>query len=234
MTIQIYELCGADETVLFSPHCWKVRMAIAHKGLDYRTIPTPFTKVATMEGGVSRKIPVIRDGDIVVEESFEIAKYLEETYPDGPSLFNGEGGLALTQMVINWSQTQIHPALVRLCLLDIYSCLAPDDQTFFRETREKLFGCTLEEFEAKFPKNSEALNAALLPLNLTLKKQPFIGGNSPLFADYVVFGGLQWMRVVAGDTLLPTDGPVGEWFSRLLDMYGGMGRKTTIADTARA
>ena len=50
----------------------------------------------------------------------------------------------MTQMVINWSQTQVHPAVVKLCLIDIYNCLAPADQAFFRETREKLFGCTLE------------------------------------------------------------------------------------------
>ena len=231
MTIQIYELCGADETVLFSPHCWKTRMAVAHKGLDYETLPTPFTKVATMEGGDSRKIPVIRDGDTVVEESFEIAKYLEATYPKGPSLFGGAGGEAMTQMVINWSQTQVHPAVVKLCLIDIYNCLAPADQAFFRETREKLFGCTLEEFDAKFPKNTEALDAALLPLTLTLRKQNYIGGDTPLFADYVVFGALQWLRVSAGEKLLP-GGPVGDCFNRLLDMYDGMGRKATIAVTA--
>ena len=45
MTIDIYELCGADEELLFSPHCWKTRMSLAHKGLDYTVIPTPFTKV---------------------------------------------------------------------------------------------------------------------------------------------------------------------------------------------
>ena len=229
MTIQIYELCGADEKVLFSPHCWKTRMALAHKGLDYETIPTPFTKVATMEGGDSRKIPVIRDGDTVVEESFEIAKYLEETYPDGPSLFGGEGGLALTQMVINWSQTQVHPAVVKLCLMDIHDSLATEDQAFFRQTREKLFGCTLEEFDAKFPKNADGLNAALLPLELTLKKQPFIGGKTPLFADYVVFGALQWLRTTAGDEFLPKEGGVATWFNALLDMYDGMGRNAASA-----
>jgi len=80
MTIQIYELCGADPKHLFSPHCWKVRMAVAHKGLPWETIPVPFTKVASIEGGESRRIPVIRDGETVIEESYEIAKYLEANY----------------------------------------------------------------------------------------------------------------------------------------------------------
>lgn len=229
MTIQIYELCGANPERLFSPHCWKVRMAVAHKGLDWQTIPIPFTKVATIEGGDSRRIPVIRDGDTVVEESFEIARYLESTYPDANSLFNGSGGEALSLQIINWSQTALHPEVVKLCLLDIYNSLAPDDQAFFRTTREKMFGCTLEEFSARHAKDGENLGKALLPLELTLKKQKFIGGDSPLFADYAVFGALQWLRTSSAEDYLAQGSAVAQWFDALLDMYGGMGRAGRVA-----
>ena len=119
MTIHIYELCGADEELLFSPHCWKTRYAMAHKGLDYETVPTPFTKVATLEGGEKRTVPVIRDGDYVMHESYDIACYLEDTYPDAPSLFGGDGGRAITRLIIDWSQTQLHPAVARLGLKPI-------------------------------------------------------------------------------------------------------------------
>ena len=229
MTIKIYELCGANPEQVFSPHCWKVRMAVAHKGLSWETIPTPFTKVATIEGGDSRRIPVIRDGDTVVEESYEIARYLEATYPDAPSLFNGEGGEALTALTINWSATQVHPEVVKLCLLNIYNSLAPVDQEFFRGSREKMFGCTLEEFDAKHAKNGDGLAKVLLPLELTLKKQKFIGGESPLFADYVVFGALQWLRTSSTEDYLKADSAVANWFGALLDMYDGMGRKGRVA-----
>jgi len=225
MTIQIYELCAADQNLLFSPHVWKVRMAVAHKGLDYQSIPTPFTKVASVENGNNRRVPVIRDGETVVEESFEIARYLESTYSDRPSLFNGEGGLALSAQIINWSQATLHPEVAKLCLLDIHSRLAPEDQAFFREPRAKMFGCKLEEFDAKFPKDNGNPVKALLPLELTLKKQNFIGGDSPLFADYVVFGALQWLRLSARNDVMPKDSAVANWFDQLLDMYDGMGRR---------
>ena len=229
MTIQIYELCGADETQLFSPHCWKTRLSLAHKGLDYETIAVPFTKVATIEGGDARRVPVIRDGDTVVEESLKIAEYLDEKYPDTPSLLGGSDATALTKFIINWSQTQLHPAVVKLCLMDIYNALAPEDQVFFRTTREKLFGCTLEEFDAKFPKTPDNLNTTLVPLELTLKGQPFIGGDKPMFADYVVFGALQWCRTTCTHDVMPKEGKVAEWFDALLDMYDGMGRKAVAA-----
>ena len=224
MTIQIYELCGADKKNLFSPHCWKARMAVAHKGLNYESVPTPFTKVATTEGGDSRRVPVIRDGETVVEESYAIAQYLDEKYPDAPSLFDGPGGETLTKFIINWSQTQLHPAVAKLAVLDIYNALADEDKAFFRTSREKTFGCTLEEFDAKFPKDSTALNAALVPLELTLKNQDYIGGDKPLFVDYVVFGALQWLRMTCTHDVMPKDNAVAAWFDRLLDMYDGIGR----------
>ena len=229
MTIQIYELCGADPKHLFSPHCWKVRMAVAHKGLAWETIPVPFTKVAGIEGGESRRIPVIRDGETVVEESYEIAKYLEANYADKPSLFGGEGGEALTLQIINWTQVSLHPEVAKLCLMDIHNSLAPADQEFFRTSREKMFGCTLEEFSSKHPKNAEALNKALTPLELTLKKQPYIGGNTPLFADYVVFGALQWLNTTSSVDYLSGETKVSGWFDSLLDMYDGLGRKGKVA-----
>jgi len=208
-------------------------MSLAHKGLEFETVPTPFSAVAGIEGGSARRVPVLRDGETVVEESFEIAKYLDATYPDKPGLLKGEGGEALTQLVIAWSQTQVHPAVVQLCLMDIYNALAPEDQAFFRTTREQLFGKTLEQFQAQFDQNDNSkLVAALVPLELMLKKQPYIGGPAPAFADYVVFGPLQWLRTCATRDVMPKDSRVADWFERLLDMYDGAGRKVPPAFTA--
>ena len=42
MAITLYDLCGRDERLRFSPYCWRVRMALAHKGLDYTTVAWRF------------------------------------------------------------------------------------------------------------------------------------------------------------------------------------------------
>jgi glutathione S-transferase len=229
MAIQIYELCGADETNLFSPHCWKTRMSVAHKGLDHESIATPFTSVATVEGGDSRRVPVIRDGDTVVEESFKIAEYLDEKYPDSPKLLHSGVDKAMTNFIINWSQTQLHPLVARMAIMEIHDALAPADQEFFRTTREKLFGMSLEDFATKMAATPDDLKKALVPLELTLKGQKFIGGDTPHFADYVVFGALQWLRICKGEAVLPQEGTVANWFNSLLDMYDGMGRAAKAA-----
>ena len=46
MTIQLYDLAGADENLRFSPFCWRARMALAHKGLAYETIPWRYSDKA--------------------------------------------------------------------------------------------------------------------------------------------------------------------------------------------
>src|SRR4029079_15212540 len=119
MTILLYELVGADAARPYSPHCWKTAMSLAHKGLDFKSVPTRFLDVPKVEGGVSKTVPVIRDGDHVVADSFAIALYLDETYPERPTLFAGDGGKAMARFIERWSQLTIHPYVTTAALLDI-------------------------------------------------------------------------------------------------------------------
>ena len=229
MSIILHELVGADTSRPFSPHCWKVVMALAHKGLPFERNNVCFTKVPELEGGVSKTVPVIRDGSQVISDSFMIAAYLEETYPDKPSLFGGDGGQAMARFIESWTNTVLHGAMRDIALLDIHDALAPVDQEYFRSSREARMGVTLEQVAEGRAKALEALPATLLPLRVTLKSQPWIGGSSPLFADYIVFGALQWVRLTAGVKLVEDGDPVGDWFERCLDLYDGLGRSAPAA-----
>ncbi|MEM6461931.1 MAG: glutathione S-transferase family protein [Pseudomonadota bacterium] len=229
MTIVLYELTGADTARPFSPHCWKTVMSLEHKGLDFKRSPVPFTAVPTIENEVSKTVPVIRDGDKVIADSFAIALYLDETYPDRPSLFGGESGIALSRFVEAWSLAQLHTGIGGRLLLDIYEMLEPEDQIYFRHSRETRFGKTLEEVVEASSKRIGEFPARLEPLRLMLKTQPFIGGQAPLFADYIVFGAFQWARVCGSEQFLAPDDPVAAWFDRCLDLHGGAGRSVAAA-----
>jgi glutathione S-transferase len=231
MTIILYDLCARDERIRFSPHCWKIKMALAHKGLAFETRPTPFTKIPAIGGGFSKTVPVIDDGGKLVRESFDIAVYLEETYPDGPSLFKGEGGRAEAKFVESWAITDLHPPLMPLIIGDIHAGLDDENQAYFRDSREKRFGKTLEEVGAgREARLGDFQEKTLAPLRLTLKRQPFLGGDTPTFADYIVFGAFQWARVASPFNVLPPAGdPVTEWFARCLDLHGGIGRQMPAA-----
>lgn len=229
MTILLYDLVGADRQRPFSPHCWKVAFALAHKGLGFESVPTPFTAVASVENGVCGTVPVIRDGERVVGDSFDIALYLEEAYPDRPTLFGGEGGRAMARFVERWSQLTVHPYLGAAALVDIHDCLAPEDQAFFRASRENRFGRRLEEIPVGRDDRLAAFRASLEPLRSMLGYQPFIGGGSPLFADYIVAGAFQWVRVVSSYPFLAAADPVAHWFARCLDLHDGLGRRVAAA-----
>lgn len=224
MTIILHDLVGADPARPFSPHCWKVTMALAHKGLPFERNNVCFTKVPEVEGGVSKSVPVIRDGSQVIADSFLIAAYLEETYPDRPSLFGGEGGQAMARFVEAWSQSTVHAALNVIVLKEIHDILAPEDQAYFMPSREARLGKTFEEVAERREAEIEGFSAKLTPLRVMLKSQPWIGGSTPLFADYIVFGALQWARVTSSAKLLQEDDPVFDWFERCLDLFDGLGR----------
>ncbi|WP_048647709.1 glutathione S-transferase family protein [Nitratireductor soli] len=229
MPIMLYELVGQDEARPFSPHCWKVAFALAHKGLEFTSVPTRFGVVATIEDGASKIVPVIRDGDRVVADSFQIALYLEEAYPEGPTLFAGEGGKALSRFIEKWSIAALHTFIGPAILVDIHDRLDSPDQAYFRESREARFGCRLEEAAHGREARLDAFRASLAPLRVTLEKQPFLGGEGPLFADYVVAGALQWARVISPFRLLDDADPVAAWFERCLDLHGGLGRRVQAA-----
>lgn len=229
MTIILYDLVGADEKRPYSPHCWKVAMALAHKGLAFKTVPTRFLDVPKVEGGISPTIPVIRDGDTVVADSFAIALYLEEAYPEGPSLFRGKGGEAMARMIERWSQTQLHPFLGSAALLEILNLQDAENAAYFRENREARYGKTIEEVSAERDAHLASFRQKLEPLRSMLGYQPFIGGQTPLFPDYIVFGALQWVRVMSTYQFLEPGDVVSEWFERCLDLNNGLGRSLPAA-----
>jgi len=229
MTRVLYTLCGKDESRPFSPHCWKVALALAHKGLDFVERPYPFTAIADIEDGFSKTVPILRDGDRLVRDSFDIALYLEEAYPDRPTLFGGEGGKALSRFVESFSQMIIHMPITKMAIMHIHDMLDETDQVYFRASRLERLGKPIEEVAAEGEAERSAFASRLEPVRRTLHFQPFLGGDSPLFADYILFGALQWMRVTAGSPPLPQDDAVLQWFERCLDLYDGLGRRVAAA-----
>jgi glutathione S-transferase len=226
MALKLFELVGADITRPFSPFCWRTRMALAHKGLVAETIPWCFTEKHAIAPHQSNKVPVLLDGETSVADSWKIANYLEDTYPDRPSLFGGEGGRAMGRMINWWGDVAIVGGLAPLIAVDVPDHLKPDDSAYFRQTREAHFGKPLQELAANRDKSVEGFRRTLDPMRLTLKTQPFLGGATPNYADYIVFGGFQWARVVSPFKLLAENDLIHAWREKLLDAFDGMARKS--------
>ena len=226
MSLKLFELVGADASRPFSPYCWRTRMALAHKGLSAELIPWCFTEKSAIASHRSDKVPVLIDGETSVADSWKIANYLEDAYPDRPSLFGGEGGRAMGRMINWWGDIAIVGGLFPFIGADIHGHLKPEDAVYFRQTREARIGKTLEEAVQTRDKAIEGFRRSLDPMRLTLKTQAYLGGDAPNYADYIVFGGFQWARATSPFKLLAENDLIYAWREKLLDAFDGMARNS--------
>ena len=222
--LTLYELAGADRQVRFSPHAWKVLMALAHKGLCADRVPLRFADKDKIAFSGQTLLPVLVHDHETVSDSWRIALYLEERFPTQPSLFQGDGAAAVTRFVNSWADTQLLPAVARIILMDVYHCLDTEDRTYFRTSREKHFGMALERVVADQPARLAELRMALRPLRHMLRKQDFISGNVAGYADYCVFGMFMWAHCCSAVELLEVDDVITTWRARLLNEFGGLAR----------
>ncbi|MGQ7794363.1 glutathione S-transferase N-terminal domain-containing protein [Faunimonas sp. B44] len=229
MTVRLYELCGADRSLLFSPYCWRVRFALAHKGVAHETVPTAFTEVGTIGDGAFRSVPVLEEDGHLIAESFDIALHLEAEHPDRPALFENAAAVAAARFVEGWSMFQLHPAIAPMIISRIHDLLAPADQAYFRSSREARYRTTLEAFTTGVDANRESFAKALATVRHALARHEWLGGAEPRYADHVVLGSLMWLYTIHGELPLAADDPVLSWFGRGLDLYGGIGRAAVTA-----
>lgn len=231
MAIVMYDLAGADPAIRFSPYCWRSRMALAHKDLPVRTIPWRFTDKQTLAFSGQGGVPVIKDGNKVVVDSWAIATYLEERYDDRPSLFGCETGAAHARFINVWADTVMLPGIARMIVRDVFDILDPKDRNYFRKTREERFGMKLEQVQADREQRLPALRSSWQPVRSVLQSQEWLGGDDgPTYADYIIFSGLQWARCVSHFELLAEDDPIAAWRERMLDLFGGLARSAkTVA-----
>jgi glutathione S-transferase len=207
----------------YSPYGWRIRMALAHKGLDAAAeLCWHSDKKLAFSG--QHLVPVVVDSTRVVSDSWKIACYLDEAYPDRPALMQGEQGRSFARLMNSWADTIIGRPLVRSLYLDIHNSLHPDaDAREFRRRREERNGATLETLHAGRAKDFAELNKAMLPLNDLLRGQPFIAGQAPAYVDYIVFGTLQMpYRLDNIEPLAQEQDAVIRWRNDMRRLFNGL------------
>lgn len=166
-----------------SPYAWRVQLALEHKGLAYET------RVLSMSGGDLRtpaflaqsprgKVPVLRDGDLVITESLAILAYLDRRYPDRPIF-----GRTPEEAAVIWRHVAEYTAYVdeavESFILPIY------------------FGRLAEEAD-RVSHAVETLTRELAGYERALGGSPYLAGGAPSAADFVVFPHVQSVLRAAG------------------------------------
>ncbi len=232
MALTLYERLAADDRRP-SPFCWRARFAVAHKGLAPEVMAIRFTEPERVAFSGQGKVPVLVDGEQVIWDSWSIACYLEESYPDRPSLFGGPGGQALARLVNHWVDTSLHGALAWVLTPSLHAILDPEDQVYFRETREARWSTTLEHLRSDRSRYLAALDPVFEPLRLRLAEAPFICGEQAAYGDYLVFSAFQWARCTDPEDLLAADdNGLRAWRERMLALFDGLARSVPAFDNA--
>ena len=227
MAITFYDLVDKDGR-RYSPYGWRVRMALAHKGLGAAVELCWHSDKEKLAFTGQHLVPVLRDARKVVNDSWNIACYLDEAYPDSPMLMNGPQGRSFARFLNYWMDSIIGRPLVRSLYLDILKSLHPQaDAQEFRQRREERNGATLEALHANRAEDFSEINRAMLPLNELLREQPFVAGTAPAYVDYIVFGTLQMPRVLGIEPLEPHQAGVIRWREEMRKLFNGLADSTS-------
>ena len=221
--LELWELGGRDGC-RFSTFSWRTRLALHHKGLAFTTHAVSVADKAAIAFSGQDKVPILKDGDRVVSDSWTIALYLEREFADRPTLFGGVTGETLTQVFNGWTDRELIPALIPYLMRDLLDCVSEIDAAHLRGQIERASKKSLEELTAERGKALPAFRRKLAPVRRVLEHRSFLGGPTPTYADYILFGLLQWSRVTSCTPVLEPGDAVAAWFERVLDLHGGVGR----------
>ena len=222
--LELWELGGRADC-RFSTFSWRTRLALHHKGLSFAVHPVAVSDKAAIGFSGQGKVPILKHDGRVIPDSWAIALYLEKEFPERPTLFGGEIGQTLTHVFNVWADRELIPALIPFLMRDVLDCVGEADGAHLRLQIESAMKKTLEDLSAGREQAVQAFRRKLQPVRKALETRNFLGGAAPTYADYVLFGLLQWARVISPAKVLEDDDAVAAWFERVLDLYDGVGRK---------
>ncbi|KXN68913.1 hypothetical protein CONCODRAFT_18699 [Conidiobolus coronatus NRRL 28638] len=201
--IKVYELVTqhAELGVSLGPFVVAAELFLKHKGLEFESIPLTFVEVGPTikeltEGKWDRVPVVVFDNSDVIFDSPEIAKYLDEKYPDSRL---DPDNTALDEIINDYS-SNIAPNAILNAFDDLFALLEPENQVYFRLTREKFFGKKLEEVSGNRDINTMKFIQNIAKIDDLLSTSKFLNGNKPLIHDYTLASRIQYFRTVSPRT----------------------------------
>jgi glutathione S-transferase len=165
MAIELYWGSG-------SPFAWRVMLTLELKGLTYESKLLEFSKgdhkaPAYLRLNPRGKVPTLKDGDFVLNESLAIMSYLDRKYPEPPLC-----GKTPEQTGLIWR------ALVEC---ESYSVTAAD-----KVVRPIFFGRGLDKVE-EIQEAAQTVRRELETINERLARSPWLVGDTVSAADIGVF-----------------------------------------------
>jgi glutathione S-transferase len=218
--IKFYDLVPSSNSVrYFSPNTWKTRMGFLHKGVPFETIPVTFLDVrgdlSTRSNQSDITVPAIElpDGKFI-SDSFRIAEWLENTYPDRPSLFTGDSQSTNQAQPEHITMGKNYARMIDLGLGAGKPQWAVWFQLFFPQLDQLMSEGEVRDYFRSDARNGpqgyqrlisldqqELIHRAKLnvqPLLQILRERPneYFQGTHPGQVDYIIFGRYAFCRMI--------------------------------------
>ncbi|KAL4062936.1 hypothetical protein V8B97DRAFT_1649565 [Scleroderma yunnanense] len=211
----LYDIPSNIEGNYWSPNTVKSRFILAHKGLPFEVDWVEFPDIAPRmkeigatpnkfpDGSERYTLPVLRDPNTgaIITDSWDIAVYLENTYPEKPIFPKDSQGLirAFEAAYIN----QVMPA-IKFLLLRAREIMNEPSVEYYTTTKEEHFKQKFEEFSPEGPERDQ--HWSVLEKGFTTIKTwydntdgKWLMGSTFSYADILAGSGLFWFKRVLHD-----------------------------------
>ncbi|KAG0708473.1 hypothetical protein DFH29DRAFT_892774 [Suillus ampliporus] len=212
--IILYDIPSIVQGQPWSPNAMKTRYCLTFKGLPFETVWVEYPKIKpfyeqnslaptalrAMKGTPMpvHTLPVIMDPNTnrFISDSFAIAQYLDEQYPDTPKVL--PYGTAALVHVFDTTFLNTTRGTIKMATVKGAQKLNPESREFYIRTRTERFGIPWEQFALPEKREEQwnILRAACNTVDGWYAKSSgqFILGDTPCFADFIVAGRFKWMQ----------------------------------------
>ena len=92
--------------------------------------------------------------------------------------------VGFARFVQHWQESQLQPVAITLIVKDLHDSVVDEDRDYFRASREKRVGMTLEQRMVGRDERVVEFRNRLEPLRRRGREHPGLGGERPLYSDY--------------------------------------------------
>jgi glutathione S-transferase len=226
----VLDLLGIGQGLTFvqaphSPFCISIRHALDAAGAPYTLFNTGIgdrQSVIQLTGGAYYHVPVIVDAGrspaVVVyegrDDGMDVAQYADAKF--GLGLFPKDKA-GLNDLLVRYVESELEDVAFRIDDAFLVPTI-PDlmERTLLRRHKERKFGkgC-IEQWREQLPALLAKLTDLLQPVERILGNTPFLLGDSPVYADYALFGVLGNLTYTGDNEIPSTLGNIRRWHERL-------------------
>lgn len=214
MTLCLYDMSNSTG-VSISPYGYRIHEALHLLSLPYETELLSYSQVARMFSKTHKTVPVLVDGDREIGDSWAIANHLAVNHDPDNLLFGGAGGYPLVCFITRWVDASIMGAVNRIIVKDVHDSIDQADQAEYRDKQETRYGQTLEALHLTRDNGLTDFQVNLYPARQAIKEHPYLGGDSPTYADFTLHSVFRWSRQTSNIELLRPDDRLRSWIRRM-------------------